>query len=53
MHGTWLNDIELPKDTPTMINDGDVVVFGAEVRRGPETFPACSFMVNHKIISYR
>lgn len=53
MHGTHLNNIDLPKDTPTVITDGDIVVFGAEVRRGPETFPACSFRVNHKIISYK
>ncbi|PVH84485.1 SMAD/FHA domain-containing protein [Cadophora sp. DSE1049] len=53
MHGTHLNNFELPRDTPTVITDGDVVVFGAEVRRGPETFPACSFRVNHKIVSYK
>ncbi|KAH6722284.1 hypothetical protein BKA61DRAFT_568823 [Leptodontidium sp. MPI-SDFR-AT-0119] len=53
MHGTYLNDFELPKDTPTVINDGDVVVFGAEVRRGPEVFPACSFRVNYKPVPYK
>ncbi|KAH7356747.1 hypothetical protein BKA65DRAFT_474548 [Rhexocercosporidium sp. MPI-PUGE-AT-0058] len=53
MHGTWLNDFELPKNTPTIITDGDVVVFGAEVRRGAEVFPACSFQVNYKSVPYQ
>ncbi|CZS98405.1 hypothetical protein WAI453_005832 [Rhynchosporium graminicola] len=52
MHGTYLNDIELPKHTPTVINDNDVLVFGAEVRRGAEVFPACSFKTtSHSIFN--
>lgn len=46
MHGTYLNNIELPRNVPSTLNNGDIVVFGAEVRRGPETFPACSFRIN-------
>lgn len=46
MHGTYLNDFELPRNVPSNLNNGDIVVFGAEVRRGPETFPACSFRIN-------
>lgn len=46
MHGTWVNDMELARNVPSTLNNGDIVVFGAEVRRGPETFPACSFRVN-------
>lgn len=45
MHGTYLNGVELARHMPSILNNGDIVVFGAEVRRGPETFPACSFLV--------
>ncbi|KAE8453084.1 hypothetical protein EG329_012271 [Mollisiaceae sp. DMI_Dod_QoI] len=48
MHGTHLNDTELARNVPSTVNNGDTVVFGAEVRRGPETFPACSFRVNYE-----
>lgn len=46
MHGTYLNNVELPRNVPSTLNNGDIVVFGAEVRRGPETFPACSFRIH-------
>ena len=53
MHGTYLNGVELSRTTPIAINDGDVVVFGAEVRRGPETFPACKFQVHYQFVPYK
>jgi len=53
MHGTYLNDIELPKNTPTIITGNDVLVFGAEVRRGSEVFPACSFQVTYRSTPYK
>jgi hypothetical protein len=53
MHGTYLNDFELPRKSSMVIDDGDFVVFGAEVRRGPETFPACKFQVNYKFEPYK
>ncbi|KAE9377802.1 hypothetical protein N431DRAFT_500562 [Stipitochalara longipes BDJ] len=53
MHGTYLNGVELPRKTPMPIDDGDVLVFGAEVRRGPETFPACKFQVNYQFVPYK
>ncbi|KAL2073246.1 hypothetical protein VTL71DRAFT_10570 [Oculimacula yallundae] len=48
MHGTYLNGIALASDTPAVLTSNDVVVFGAEVRRGTEVFPACSFQVTYK-----
>jgi pSer/pThr/pTyr-binding forkhead associated (FHA) protein len=53
MHGTYLNGVELPRKTPMAIDDGDVLVFGAEVRRGPEIFPACKFQVNYQFVTYK
>ena len=53
MHGTYLNGVEVPRKTPKAVEDGDVLVFGAEVRRGPETFPACKFQVNYQFIPYK
>lgn len=50
MHGTTLNDQELQRQEPRSLNNGDIVKFGAEVRRGPETFPACSFRVEYNIL---
>lgn len=51
MHGTFLNDVQLPPRNVTVIQDEDEVKFGAEVRRGPETFPACCFRVKYDIVS--
>ncbi|KAI9743453.1 MAG: hypothetical protein M1818_002765 [Claussenomyces sp. TS43310] len=48
MHGTRLNDTQLCPHEYAKINNGDTVVFGAEVRRGPEVFPACSFVLNYE-----
>lgn len=53
MHGTYLNTAELARKSPTVLRDGDTLVFGAEVRRGPETFPACAFRVNYKVLPYK
>jgi pSer/pThr/pTyr-binding forkhead associated (FHA) protein len=53
MHGTYLNTAELARKQPTVLRDGDNLVFGAEVRRGPETFPACAFRVNYKFFPYK
>ena len=47
MHGTYVNDLELERKKARELSDGDKVVFGAEVRRGPETFPACAFRINY------
>lgn len=47
LHGTRLNNALLRRDEATKLVDGDVLVFGAEVRRGSETFPACSFRINY------
>lgn len=48
MHGTYLNGVELARHVPSTLNNGDILVFGAEVRRGPETFPACSFRISYE-----
>ncbi|KAH8685571.1 hypothetical protein BGZ60DRAFT_395475 [Tricladium varicosporioides] len=53
MHGTCLNGRKLATKEPTVINNGDELVFGAEVRRGPEVFPACAFRVNIDFIPYK
>ncbi|RDL38094.1 uncharacterized protein BP5553_05527 [Venustampulla echinocandica] len=53
MHGTFLNDTKVPTEQPAEVEDGDVIAFGAEVRRGPEIFPACSFQVNIDWSPYR
>ncbi|PBP22282.1 FHA domain protein [Diplocarpon rosae] len=53
MHGTFLNGIELTKYVPMAVSKGDILVFGTEVRRGSETFPACRFHVDRKILPYK
>lgn len=53
MHGTYLNNIALPPKTATAIGDADEVKFGAEVRRGPENFPACRFRFNYEFVPYK
>lgn len=35
MHGTYLDDVKLSKFQPQVVHDGDAIVFGAEVSRGP------------------
>jgi hypothetical protein len=53
MHGTYLNNIELQRKDPRILNDGDIVVFGAEVRRGVESFPACAFRINYEFLPWK
>lgn len=53
MHGTVVNDHDLPEQEPRSLNNGDVVKFGAEVRRGSETFPACSFKIEYRLSPYQ
>lgn len=45
MHGTTVNDTRLPIKDPRTVKCGDILVFGAEVRRGPDTFPPCIFKI--------
>lgn len=53
MHGTTRNGFPVEKNTPTEIRDGDNLIFGAEVRRGLEVFPACSFHIAYQLSNYR
>jgi hypothetical protein len=52
MHGTTVNDARLEIKTPRVVNRGDILVFGAEVRRGPETFPPCYFKIDYEFIPW-
>ncbi|CAG8953134.1 hypothetical protein HYFRA_00003332 [Hymenoscyphus fraxineus] len=52
MHGTFLNDNKLEEMEDAALNKGDILVFGAEVKRGPEVFPACSFKVDLAFAPY-
>ena len=47
MHGTYVNGRELQRKEPKTLHNGDVIIFGAEVRRGVDTFAACAFRVNY------
>ena len=49
MHGTFLNDQQVKKDQAVPIDNGDIVVFGAEVKRGTESFPPCAFRLNYEM----
>lgn len=53
MHGTQVNDTRLAKHAPMTIQDGDVIIFGTEVKRGSETFSACKFGFNYEFSLYR
>jgi len=51
MHGTYHNSsprLETGEMRP--LSNGDIVVFGAEVKRGPEIFPACAFRVDYQLV---
>jgi hypothetical protein len=52
MHGTQINDEKLPANTPQVVKVGDVLSFGAEVRRGPEVFPPCKFRIDYEFIPW-
>lgn len=49
MHGTYLNNSQLLTNELQTLSPNDILVFGAEVKRGDETFPACAFRVNYEI----
>lgn len=53
MHGTCVNDRKLDDSEAVRVNDGDILVFGAEVKRGQDTFPACSFLVKLHFTPYQ
>ena len=53
MHGTFLNGSRITTNLLTELNDGDELVFGAEVRRGTEIFPACAFRVTYELGPYK
>lgn len=53
MHGTQINETKVLPDTAVPISSGDIVSFGAEVRRGPETFPPCKFLVEYEFVNLR
>lgn len=53
MHGTFLNESEVPKGIAMAISNGDELIFGAEVKRGIEIFPACAFRVNYNALPYK
>ncbi len=53
MHGTYLNNVQLPANTSLQIKDNDELKFGAEVRRGPEIFPACRFRIRYEVLPYK
>jgi pSer/pThr/pTyr-binding forkhead associated (FHA) protein len=48
MHGTFVNGQKLHNGSE-VVGNGDTVVFGNEVRRGFESFPACSFKVTYEV----
>ncbi|EHK98008.1 hypothetical protein M7I_6243 [Glarea lozoyensis 74030] len=51
MHGTCVNGTRL-ESSPVRVHHGDVLVLGAEVKRGPEVFPACEFEVGIELSGY-
>lgn len=53
MHGTYVNSIQLPPDECQVLQNEDMLVFGAEVRRGADTYPACTFQVHYELAPYR
>ncbi len=53
MHGTFVNKYQLEREAPMTIGNGDVLTFGAEVKRGSEVFPPCSFKVNYDFVPYK
>ena len=53
MHGTYLNNYQLKTKEARGLIDGDVLVFGTEVKRGEEPFPACAFRVAYEFFPYR
>lgn len=52
MHGTQVNNEKLLANVPQAIKIGDVLSFGAEVRRGPELFPPCSLRIDYEFMPW-
>lgn len=52
MHGTRINNKQIPKHDPIPLANNDVVSLGAEVKRGIETYPECRFRVNYELLPY-
>ncbi|OBT63186.1 hypothetical protein VE03_07812 [Pseudogymnoascus sp. 23342-1-I1] len=52
MHGTRINNKQIPKNDPIPLANNDVVSLGAEVKRGIETYPECRFRVNYELLPY-
>jgi hypothetical protein len=54
MHGTYHNySPRMENGVVKELSNGDILVFGAEVKRGPETFPACAFQITYKFTAYK
>lgn len=53
MHGTFVNDLQLRRLEPSGLSNGDLVVFGAEVKRNLDIFPACAFRVNYELLPFK
>ncbi|RDW60826.1 hypothetical protein BP6252_12209 [Coleophoma cylindrospora] len=53
MHGTFLNSRQLPRDEELSIKSGDNIVFGVEVSRGIESFPACGFNLEYEFLPWK
>jgi hypothetical protein len=52
MHGTQVNNTKLVPNVPQAVEVGDVLSFGAEVRRGPELFPPCEFRIDYELVPW-
>ncbi|ELR09984.1 hypothetical protein VC83_06384 [Pseudogymnoascus destructans] len=52
MHGTRINNKQIPKNDPIPLANNDVISLGAEVKRGIETYPECRFRVNYELLPY-
>ena len=35
MHGTYIDDVKVPRNQPNFVENGAMLLFGAEVIRGP------------------
>ncbi|KAI9797170.1 MAG: hypothetical protein M1835_001843 [Candelina submexicana] len=47
MHGTFVNDLQLPKDKSQALKNGDTIRFGSKVTRADETFYAREFRISY------
>ena len=53
MHGTFVNSFQLRQHEPRELVNGDLVVFGAEVKRNLDTFPACAFSIGCEFLPFK